>query len=229
MAGLVDPPGLVHDDPVELPRGVDGHLPGQDVLEHGRRIAHERGAEASAARRPVTEAVAAVKRQRRHRHRRDIALDPVDDGRVPGRSARQAALEAVGRVETAVRPDRQGRALGPDAVLALVREPAATLPGAAGVGDESVLDDLERQVALEQLDRLVRQVGERVRDSLEPVAGRAGAPGADDDLRRPEGPTVLVVAAERDERRAALAGGDDPVRHDLGEGAHDRVVTRDSR
>ena len=97
-------------------------------------------------------------------------------------------------------------------------------PGAAGVRHEAVAFEPERLVGLEELGRLVAEVRERVRHAFEPVTGRARAPAADEDLGRAPRPALLVVAAERDQRRPTLAGGDHAIGDEACERAHDRVV-----
>ena len=94
-------------------------------------------------------------------------------------------------MEATVGANRQRRALRANPVLALVGEPAAVLSRATGVAYEPVPQHLERQVALEQLDRLVREVGERVLDPLE----------ADDVARGPQAPTITSVVTNA--RRAS--------------------------
>ena len=212
-------------DAVALARGRHGDLAVEDVLEHGRRIALERVAEAAAAGRDVREAVALRELVGLHRHRRQLARLAARDDDVARRRARLAAVEAVGRMVAAVGADRQRRPGCQQLVLAHVGEPAALPPRAARVGHEPVALDPQRQVGLDQLDRLVAEVGERVRDALEPVAARRARPSCRRAPRscRTASP-LLVVAAERDQRRPALAGGDHPVGHERRERAHDRVV-----
>ena len=100
---------------------------------------------------------------------------------------------------------RQHRLVGQQLERALVGEPAAEAARPARVGDERVAVHPQRQVALDELDRLVREVRERVRDALEAVALRPRSPAADEHLRQDERLAVLV-AADRDQRRPALAG-----------------------
>ena len=154
-----------------------------------------------------------------------ISLLPVTTDQHVARAAARRAAVAARRADGTRRSERivstaRSREY-PE--LPHVREAAAEPPGAARVGDEPVRGHLERQVRLDQLDRLVREVRERVGDSLQAVLARPCAPGADDHLGHHERPAVLV-AAERDQRRPALAGRDHPVRRHLRERTHDRVV-----
>ena len=124
----------------------------------------------------------------------------------------------------AIGAERQRRLRREQLVLAHVGEPAALAAGAARVGYDAVALDPQRQVGLDQLDRLIAEVGERVRDALEAVEARARAPAADEHLGGAERPAILVVASPGNQRRPALAGRDHPVGHDRRERAHDRVV-----
>src|SRR6185295_18590501 len=73
-----------------------------------------------------------------------------------------------------------------------------------------------------QLDRLVRQVGGGVGDALDAVLRGPRAPGAYHDLGQHEG-LLALTAADREQGRATLAGGDHALRHCLGERAHDSI------
>ena len=159
-----------------------------------------------------------------HRHRRQLTCLAARDDDVARRCPRLAAVEAVGRVVAAIGAERQRRLRREQLVLAHVREPAALAARAARVGYDPVALDSQRQVGLDQLDRLVAEVGEWVRDALEAVEARARAPAADEHLGGAERPAVLVVASPGNQRRPALARGDHPVGHDRRERSHDRVV-----
>ena len=184
-------PAVRDHDAVSLARRLDAHLPVEHVLEHERRIALERRAAAAAARGDVVEDVALAQLQRLHRHRRDGALAVGRPDRVRRRRSRLPALDPVGRVEAPVGADGQHRLVGQQLVRALEGETAAEAPGAARVGDEPVAVHPQRQVALDQLHRLVREVGERVRHALEAVSGGPRAPAADEHLREHEGLPAL--------------------------------------
>ena len=105
---------------------------------------------------------------------------------------RSTTLEAV----------RAAEAVGVATVarVARVMDEHAPLPyletGISGISAARVTSaaDAERLVRLQQLHRLVAEVGERIRHSLEPVQRRARPPAADDHLGRPPRAAFLVVA-----------------------------------
>ncbi len=212
-------------DAVALARGGDRHLAVEDVVEDGGGVALERRAEAAAAGGDVREAVALDERERLHRHRRQLAASPARDDDVARRRPGLAALEAVGRMVAAVGADRQRRPAREHAGTRARRRArrAAARPRRSPATSAVALDP-QREVGLEQLDGLVAEVRERVRDALEAVACRPRPPRADEHLGRPERPPLLVVATPGDQRRPALAGREHAIGHERRERAHDRVV-----
>ena len=94
--------------------------------------------------------------------------------------------------------------------------------GTARVRNKSVAHDLQRQLGLDQFGRLVREVSRRVGYPLDTVARGAGAPISDHDLGQSERRAV-VIAADGEQGRAALAGGDHLVGDDLRQRPHNGV------
>ena len=146
---------------------------------------------------------------------RQMARDAVgrgqrDDGGRPGLAAEQAERRRRHALH-AQRARRIGaRQQAPDAPRAAA---AAIAPGAAGVGVDLVALDAHREGHLQHLDRRVHGVGDAAGDDVDAVLVGARAEAALDRLVGDVAPArARIDAAEREDRRGALAAGHHLVR-----------------
>ena len=170
----------------------------------------------------MSEHVARAPLDRFHGHGGQCALGLTTDERVARAAAGLRLRKTVRQVIATVSPRGEHRFIGGETELAHESEAAAVFARAARVLHHAVAQHFERQLGLDQLDRLVGKVGRRVGYALDAILGGAGAPGADHHFGEHEG-AALVIAADREERRAALARRDHALRYDLRERAHDGV------
>src|SRR5471032_785982 len=109
-----------------------------------------------------------------------------------------------------VRAQPEQRAFAAQFISAAHRETATMLARASRIGDKAILGDLERQARFDQLDRLVRQVAERIRDAFAAIVAAAAAPAAEHAIRdQPVAAAravlrILTAPRDRYNRRAAF-------------------------
>src|SRR5262249_2827840 len=153
-----------------LSRRMMRHLTLTHILEHELRLAIKGCTEASATRRDMLKQVALAQRDRRHWHRRQLALGSLAwVEHVERAPTRLASAKPVGGVISAVGTHRALRIVGKQPISAAECKPAALLAGPAGVRHKAVFDDLQGQLRLDEFNWVVREVRGRVGDALDPV------------------------------------------------------------